>query len=55
MRAVPFALVTTIVVVAAVMTLVQVVALGTLPSLAASRTPLADAATLLMARPAGSC
>ncbi len=53
MRAVPFALVTTIVVVAAVMTLVQVVALGTLPSLAASRTPLADASTLLMGAAGG--
>jgi len=43
-RAVPFAMITTILVVTAVMTLVQVVALGTLPGLAASRTPLADAA-----------
>jgi basic amino acid/polyamine antiporter, APA family len=43
-RGVPFALVMTIVVVTAIMTLAQVVALGTLPDLASSRTPLADAA-----------
>lgn len=47
-RAVPFALIMTIVIVTIVMTLVQVVALGTLPGLVASRTPLADAATLFM-------
>ena len=47
-RAVPFALIMTIVIVTVVMTLVQVVALGTLPGLAGSRTPLADAATLFM-------
>ena len=47
-RAVPFALIMTIVVVAAVMTLVQIVALGTLPGLATSRTPLADAAGLFI-------
>ncbi len=47
-RAVPFALIMTIVIVTIVMTLVQVVALGTLPGLAGSRTPLADAATLFM-------
>lgn len=47
-RAVPFALIMTIVVVAAVMTLVQVVAIGTLPGLATSRTPLADAAGLFI-------
>jgi amino acid transporter len=47
-RAVPFALVMTIVVVTVVMTLAQVVALGTLPGLAQSRTPLADAALLFM-------
>ncbi len=47
-RAVPFALITTILIVTIVMTLVQVVALGTLPGLAASRTPLADAAMLFM-------
>ncbi len=42
-RAVPFAMIATIVIVAIVMTLVQIVALGTLPTLAASKTPLADA------------
>jgi len=47
-RSVPFALVTTIVIVTAVMTLVQVVALATLPNLAASKTPLADASLLFM-------
>jgi amino acid transporter len=43
-RDVPFALIMTIVIVGAVLTLAQVVALGTLPGLAASKTPLADAA-----------
>jgi amino acid transporter len=38
----------TILIVTALMTLVQVVALGTLPGLAASKTPLADAATIFM-------
>jgi amino acid transporter len=47
-RAVPFALIMTIVIVSALTTLVQAVALGTLPDLAASKTPLADAASLLM-------
>ena len=47
-RAVPFALVITIVVVTVVMTLAQVVAVGTLPGLAASSTPLADAAALFL-------
>jgi amino acid transporter len=42
-RGVPFALVATIVTVTVVFALAQVVALGTLPGLAASRTPLADA------------
>ena len=48
--AVPFALVMTIVCVAAIMILVQIVALGTLPSLAKlpTRTPLADASVLFM-------
>ena len=46
--AVPFALVMTIVVVTIVMVLVQVVALGTLPDLTGSRTPLADAAGRFM-------
>jgi basic amino acid/polyamine antiporter, APA family len=47
-RAVPFALIMTIIVVTIVMTLVQVVALGTLPNLAASKTPLADAALVFL-------
>ena len=47
-RAVPFALVMTIVIATAVMTLAQVVALGTLPSLTSSKTPLADAAALFL-------
>jgi basic amino acid/polyamine antiporter, APA family len=45
-RDVPFALVMTIVIVTVVITLVQVVALGTLPTVASSKTPLADAASL---------
>jgi len=47
-RTVPFALIMTIVIVTAVMTLVQVVALGTLENLGAARTPLADAALVFM-------
>jgi len=47
-RAVPFALVLTIVVVTLVMTLAQVVAVGTLPGLAKSATPLADSAVLFL-------
>jgi amino acid transporter len=47
-KAVPFALIMTIVIVTIVMTAVQVVALGTLPGLASSKTPLADAAVLFM-------
>jgi amino acid transporter len=47
-RAVPFAMIATIVVVAIVMTLVQVVALGTLPTLADSKTPLADASAVFI-------
>jgi amino acid transporter len=46
---VPFALITTIAIVTVVMTLAQVVALGTLPSLATSSTPLADAASVFLA------
>ena len=46
--AVPFALIMTISVVTTILTLAQVVALGTLPGLAASKTPLADAAALVM-------
>jgi amino acid transporter len=41
--AIPFALIMTIIVVTIVMTLAQIVALGTLPELAGSKTPLADA------------
>jgi APA family basic amino acid/polyamine antiporter len=47
-RAVPFALIMTIVVVTAVLTLAQIVAIGTLPGLAASKTPLADASARFM-------
>jgi amino acid transporter len=44
----PFAFISTIVAVTLVMTLAQVVALGTLPDLGASKTPLADASLILM-------
>jgi len=47
-RAVPFALIMTIVVVTIVLALAQVVSLGTLPDLPASKTPLADAAKIVM-------
>jgi amino acid transporter len=47
-RAVPFALVMTIVIVTIIMTLAQVVALSTLPTLSASTTPLADSAAIMM-------
>jgi basic amino acid/polyamine antiporter, APA family len=47
-RAVPFALIMTIVVVTILLTLVQIVAIGTLPTLPASKTPLADAAVLFL-------
>jgi len=47
-RHVPFALVTTIVVVTAVMCLAQIVAAGTLPDLAKRSTPLADASLLFL-------
>ncbi len=47
-RAVPFALIMTIVVVTIVLALAQVVSLGTLPDLPASKTPLADASVLFM-------
>ena len=47
-RAVPFALVMTIVIVAAVTLLTQVVAFGTLPGIANSRTPLADSAAMFL-------
>ena len=47
-RHVPFALVMTVVSVTVIMALAQVVTAGTLPGLAASRTPMADAALLFM-------
>ena len=50
-RAVPFALVATLVIVTIVMTLTQVVALGTLPGLSASATPLAAAAATFLGTP----
>src|SRR5688572_13191015 len=47
-RHLPFAFIATIVAVTAIMTLAQVVAIGTLPNLPASRTPLADASLLFL-------
>jgi APA family basic amino acid/polyamine antiporter len=47
-RAIPFALITTISIVTVVMALAQLVALGTLPDLATSKTPLADASALFL-------
>lgn len=47
-RAVPFALITTVTVVAVVLALAQVVALGTLPNLSASKTPLAESSAIFM-------
>jgi basic amino acid/polyamine antiporter, APA family len=47
-RHVPFAFVTTILAVTVVMTLAQIVAMGTLPNLATSATPLADASLLFL-------
>jgi APA family basic amino acid/polyamine antiporter len=47
-RGVPFALIMTIVIVTIILTLVQVAALGTLPALAQSKTPLADASVRVM-------
>ena len=47
-RHLPFAFVATILTVTAIMTLAQVVALGTLPDIHLSRTPLADASLLFM-------
>jgi APA family basic amino acid/polyamine antiporter len=47
-RDVPFALIVTILVVTCLTTLAQVVSMGTLPGLATSRTPLADAAATFM-------
>jgi len=50
-RQVPFALITTVVVVGAITILCQLVAVGTLDNLAASTTPLADAAAAIMGGP----
>lgn len=50
-RGVPFALIATLVIVTIVMTLTQVVALGTLPGLASSATPLAAAAATFLGPP----
>ena len=47
-RAVPFALLMTIILVTIILTLVQVAVLGTLPGLAQSKTPLADASARVM-------
>jgi amino acid transporter len=47
-RAVPFALIMTITIVTVVMTLAQLVALGTLPELSDSKTPLADSAATFL-------
>jgi APA family basic amino acid/polyamine antiporter len=47
-RGVPFAMIATILIVTVVFTLTQIVALGTLPGLSASHTPLADAAVLFL-------
>jgi len=47
-RAVPFAMLATVSIVAVITMLVQVVALGTFPGLAGSATPLADAAPLFL-------
>jgi amino acid transporter len=47
-REIPFALIMTIVIVGAVTLLTQVVAFGTLPDIAASKTPLADSAATFM-------
>jgi amino acid transporter len=52
-RQVPFAMVATIVIVAAVMTLTQIVAQGLLPSVAEHATPIADAAALLLGSTGG--
>jgi len=47
-RGMPFALIATLIIVTAVFTLVQIVALGTLPTLATSSTPLADASAVFL-------
>ena len=47
-RAIPFALIMTILIVALITLLTQIVAFGTLPGIADSRTPLADSAAVFM-------
>ena len=47
-RHLPFAFVTTLIAVTAIMTLAQIVAIGTLPGLVTSKTPLADASLLFI-------
>jgi APA family basic amino acid/polyamine antiporter len=47
-RMIPFALIMTILIATAIMTLAQIVALGTLPGLAKSATPLADSAHVFL-------
>ncbi len=47
-RDIPFALIMTIVIVAAITVFTQVVAFGTLPGIATSKTPLADSAVVFM-------
>lgn len=47
-RAVPFALIMTIALVTVLLVLAQIVSIGTLPTLATSKTPLADAAALFL-------
>lgn len=47
-RMIPFALIMTIALVAVVMVLTQIVAYGTFPGIATSRTPLADSAAMFM-------
>jgi basic amino acid/polyamine antiporter, APA family len=47
-RTIPFALVMTIVIVAAITLLTQIVAFGTLPGIVSSRTPLADSAATFL-------
>jgi amino acid transporter len=53
-RDVPFALIMQIVIVTAIYTAVQLVALGTVPNLGASPTPLADAAAMMIGPVGGS-
>jgi basic amino acid/polyamine antiporter, APA family len=47
-RTIPFALIMTIVIIAAITIFTQVVAYGTLPNVATTRTPLADSAAMFM-------